>query len=84
MVLRSFISLRAFTVYMENSLRFEVSLHRGEFHYARSHVNADNEVTSHRSEILPPNEISKRFESTSGLMYTCSNLHEFAHVIAVI
>ena len=29
-------------------------MHRSEFHYARSHENADNEVTSHRSEILPP------------------------------
>ena len=45
MILRNFISLRAFTVYMENSLRFEI-LHR-------SHVNADNEVTSHRSEFYP-------------------------------
>ena len=27
-------------------------MHRSEFHYARSHVNADNEVTSHRSQIL--------------------------------
>ena len=52
MILRNFISLRAFTVYMENSLRFEI-LHRSEFHYARSHVNADNEVTSHRSEFYP-------------------------------
>ena len=33
-----------------------------------SHVNADNEVTLHRSEILPQSEISKRFEFTSGLM----------------
>ena len=77
MILRNFISLRAFTVYMENSLRFEISLrsiwlkwnlHRSEFHYAESHVNADNEVTSHRSEILPRSEISNQFEFTSGLM----------------
>ena len=77
MILRNFISLRAFTVYMENSLRFEISLrsiwpkwnlHRSEFHYAQSHVNADNEVTSHRSEILTHSEISNRFEFTSGLM----------------
>ena len=27
-------------------------MHGSEFHSARSHVNADNEVTSHRSEIL--------------------------------
>ena len=72
MILRNFISLRAFTVYMENSLWFEISLrsnlHRSEFHYAQSHVNADNEVTSHRSEILLRSEISNRFEFTSGLM----------------
>ena len=57
MILRNFISLPAFTVYMENSLRFEISLrsnwpkwnlHRSEFHYTLSHVNADNEVTSHQ------------------------------------
>ena len=62
MILRNFISLRAFSVYTENSLRFEMSLrsiwpkwnlHRSKFHYAQSHVNADNEVTSHRSEVLP-------------------------------
>ena len=41
---------------------------RSEFHSARSHVNADNEVTSHRSEILSRSEISNRFEFTSGLM----------------
>ena len=38
------------------------NLHRSEFHYARSHLNADNEVTSRRSEIL------NRSEFTSGLM----------------
>ena len=56
MILRNFISLPAFTVYIENSLRFEIlfqSINRSEFHYARSYVNADNEVTPHRSEILP-------------------------------
>ena len=77
MILRNFISLQAFTLYMENSLWFEISLrsfwakwnlHWSEFHYARSHVNADNEVTSHQSEILPQSEISNRFEFTSGLM----------------
>ena len=70
MILRNFISLQAFTVYMENSLQFEISLRSNwsEFHYARTHVNADNEVTSHRSEILPWSEISNRFEFTSGLM----------------
>ena len=61
MILCNFISLRAFFVYMKNSLRFEISLrsiwpkwnlHRSEFHSARSHVNADNEITSHWSEIL--------------------------------
>ena len=53
MILRNFISQQAFTVYMESSLRFEISLrsnwpkwnlHRSEFHYARSHVNADNKL----------------------------------------
>ena len=72
MILRNFISLRAFPVYMENSLRFEIwlkwNLHQSEFHYAQSHVNADNEVTLYRSEILPRSEISNRFEFTSGLM----------------
>ena len=62
MILRNFISLRAFTVYMENSLRFEISfrsiwpewnLHRSEFHYARSHVSADNEVTSPKWNFIP-------------------------------
>ena len=61
MILRNFISLRAFHVYMENSLRFE-------FHSARSHVNADNEVTPHQSETLSRSEIPNRFEFTSGLM----------------
>ena len=60
MILRNFISLRAFTVYIENSLGFEISLrliwskwnlHRSKFHYARSHVNADNKITSHQIEI---------------------------------
>ena len=77
MILRNFISLRAFTVYMENLLRFEISLrsvwpkwnlHQNDFHYAWSHVNADNEVTWHWSEILPQSEISNQFELTSGLM----------------
>ena len=77
MILRNFISLLAFTVYMDNSLRFEISLrsiwpewnlHQSEFHYAQGHVNADNEVTSHRSEILPRSEISNGFEFTLGAM----------------
>ena len=77
MILRNFISLRAFTVYMEKSLGFDISLrsnwpkwdlHRSEFHYAQSHVNADNDVTSHRSKILPRSEISNQFEFTSDLM----------------
>ena len=62
MILRNFVSLRAFTVYMENSLRFEISLrsnwpkwnlHQSEFHYARSHVNADYEVTSPKWNFIP-------------------------------
>ena len=71
------ISLRAFIVYMEDSLRFEISLwsnqadwnlHQSEFHFALTHVNANDEVTLHRSEIFPRSEISNRFEFTSGLM----------------
>ena len=47
------ISLRAFTDFMKISLRFEIllrsnwpkwNLHRSEFHFAWTHVNADNEV----------------------------------------
>ena len=77
MILRNFISLQAFNVYMENSLRFETSLRSiwpkwnldwSEFHSAQSHVNADNEVTSHRSEIFSRSEITNRFEFTSGLL----------------
>ena len=77
MILRNFISLWVFTVDMENSLRFESllqsiwmewKLHRSEFRYARSHLNADNEVTSHQFEILPQSEISNPFEFNSGLM----------------
>ena len=52
----------------EMSFRLHGNLHRSKFHYALSHVNADNEVTSHRSEILPQSEISNRFKFTSGLM----------------
>ena len=36
---------------------------RSEFRSGRSRVNADNEVTSHQSEILSRSEISNRFES---------------------
>ena len=77
MILHNFILLWAFTVYMENSLQFEISfwsiwpkwnLHWDGFHYAWSHVNADNEVTWHQREILPRSEISNRFEFTLGLM----------------
>ena len=77
MILRNFISLRAFFVYMENSLRFEISLRSiwpkwnldwSEFHSAQSHVNVYNEVTSHRSKILSQSEISNQFEFASGLM----------------
>ena len=77
MILRNFISLRGFTVYMENSLRFEIllrsnwlkwNMHWSEFDSTRGHVNADNEVTSHRSEILSRSEISNQFEFTSGLV----------------
>ena len=77
MILCNFISLRAFNVYMENSWWFEISLwsnwqkqnlQQSEFHFARTHANASNEVTLHQSEILPQSEISDRFEFISGLM----------------
>ena len=77
MILHNFISLRAITVYMENSLRLEIllwsnwlkwNLHRIEFHFAWSHVDLDNEVNLHQSEFLPRSEISNRLELTSGLM----------------
>ena len=45
------------------------NLHWSEFHYAWSHVNSDNEVTSHQSEILPWSEISNQFDFTLGLLY---------------
>ena len=81
MILRNFISLRAFTVYMKNSLRFEISLpsiwpkwnlHRSGFRYARSHVNADNEVTSHRSEILPQTGLSSLRVSCKRALWSLS------------
>ena len=77
MILCNFILLQAFTAYMENSLRFEISLwsnwpkwnmQQSEFHYTQSYVSADNEVNSHRSEILPQSEMSNQFEFTLGLM----------------
>ena len=77
MILRNFISLRAFTIYMQNSLRFEISLrsnwpkwnlHRSEFHFAWTHVNTNDEVALHQSENLPQSEISDWFEFTPGLM----------------
>ena len=37
-------------------------------HFTRPHVNANNEVTFQRTEILPRSEISNRFEFISGLM----------------
>ena len=39
-------------------------MHWSEFHYAWKYVNADNEVISHRSEILHQSEISNRLEFT--------------------
>ena len=54
------------SVYMANNSKW--NLHRSEFQFARSHVKADNEVTSHQSEILSLSEISNRFEFISGLM----------------
>ena len=76
MILRNFISLRAFTVYMKNSLQFEISLqsngpkwnlHRSEFNFDWSHANTDKEVTFHQSKILFRSEIWNQFEFTSSL-----------------
>ena len=53
MILRKFISLRGFTVYMENSLRLEIShwsnwpkqnLQQSLFYLAWTHVNANNKL----------------------------------------
>ena len=66
MILHNFTLLQAFTVYMENSLRFEISLQL--IWPSEIHVNSDKEVTSHRSEILAQSEITNRFEFTSGLI----------------
>ena len=77
MILCNFISLLAFTVYMENSLRFEVSLwsnwpvwnlHQSQFNFAWGHVNVDKQVTLHQIEIIPQSEISKQFEFTLSRM----------------
>ena len=77
MILPNFISLGVFTVYMENSLRFEISLrlnlHRSQFHLTWTHVNANNEVTIHRGEILPQSEISVAL-LTSLFMFHVSSL----------
>ena len=75
--------MRAFTDYMENSLRVEISLrsiwpkwnlYRCEIHFAWTHVNANNEVTLQLRKILPQSEISNRFQFTSGPMQTYSYL----------
>ena len=74
--LRNFISLRAFTVYMKNSLQFEISLqsigpkwnlHRSEFNFDWSHAKTDKKVTFHQSKILFQSEIWNQFEFTSSL-----------------
>ena len=74
-ILRNFILRRAFTVYMKThcGLKFHFGqFDRGEISTEVKlypvHVNADNEVTSHRSETLSRSEISNRFEFTLGLM----------------
>ena len=41
--------------------RSEICTEVSFFHYTRSHVNADNEVTSHRSEILPRSQLPRYF-----------------------
>ena len=47
-----------------NLSEVKLNYHWSEFHYARKYVNADNEVISHRSEILHQSEISNRLEFT--------------------
>ena len=83
MIPPNFISMRAFTDYMENSLRIEISLrsiwpkwnlYRCEIHFAWTHVNANNEVTLQLRKILPQSEISNQFQFTSDPMQTCSYL----------
>ena len=58
MILRKLISLREFTVCMENSLQFEISLpsrnlHQSEFHCARSHVNAEMKLPHTQVKFYP-------------------------------
>ena len=60
MILRSFTSLRWFTVYMENSLRFDRSEICTEVSFTSTNLNSY--VTLHRREILPRSEISNPFE----------------------
>ena len=70
--MRNLFSLQAFTVYMENSLLFELDF--GQIDCSEictevwSHVNYNKKVSLHQSEILPQNEISNWFEFTLGLM----------------
>ena len=49
-------------------------MHRSEFHFARTHVNTNDEVTLRRIETLTQSEIWNRFEFTSGLVSACSSL----------
>ena len=71
MILRNFIHCGQllFTRKAHCSLKFHFGqINQSEFHFAWTHVNVNNEVTLHRSEILPPGEISNRFEFSLGLM----------------
>ena len=81
---RESITIVAFTVYMENSLWFEIllwsnwpkwNLHRWEFHFAWTHVNADNEVALHRSEIAPR---GKSQTGLSSLRVSCKRALTYA------
>ena len=76
-----------YTFYMKNSLRFEISLrsnwpkwnlHRSEFHFAWTHMNTNNEVTLHRSEILPHSEISN--ESHVNVLLVITVFRNFCRV----
>ena len=79
MILRNFISSPVAVIYclygklvavwnLTSVKLTEMNFAPSEFHFARSHVNADNEVTLNQSEILPGSEISNLFEFISGLL----------------
>ena len=83
MILRNLISLRVFTVYMENSLQFEIFklTEQTDCQIDRSEICTEVIFTSpefmrtlimklpyNEVKFYPRSEISNRFEFTSGLM----------------